>query len=156
MIMMKIHGQKLFMASMNASKKQEAWAEGMTFITYMKYDDVAPWMNTFNTTVEENDRGECYEEFKTRKTSKFLDEIELKFPGIKDCIRSIHTSTPLSYRDYIGGHNGNMYGYVKDSGNPMKTLIPSKTKLDRSLSYRTKHQHARCFGSNYWSCRNLF
>ncbi|SNR25673.1 NAD(P)/FAD-dependent oxidoreductase [Flavobacterium sp. ov086] len=121
---------KAFMASMNASKKQEIWAEGMTFITYMKYDDVAPWIDTFNTTVEENDRGESYEQFKSRKTAKFLDEVELKFPGIKDCIRSIHTSTPLSYRDYIGGHNGNMYGYVKDSDNPMKTLIPSKTKLD--------------------------
>jgi all-trans-retinol 13,14-reductase len=23
-----------------------------------------------------------------------------------------------------------MYGYVKDSGNPLKTLIPSKTKLE--------------------------
>lgn len=121
---------KGFMASMNASKKQEEWAEGMTFITYMKYDDVIPWAATFNTTVEENDRGESYEEFKSRKATKFLDEIELKFPGIKNCIQSVHTSTPLSYRDYIGGHNGNMYGYVKDSNNPMKTLIPSKTKLD--------------------------
>ncbi|MCC9017835.1 phytoene desaturase family protein [Flavobacterium lipolyticum] len=121
---------KGFMASMNTSKKQEEWAEGMTFITYMKYDDVIPWADTFNTTVEENDRGESYEEFKSRKATKFLDEIELKFPGIKNCIQSVHTSTPLSYRDYIGGHNGNMYGYVKDSNNPMKTLIPSKTKLD--------------------------
>ncbi|OXB24077.1 all-trans-retinol 13,14-reductase [Flavobacterium tructae] len=121
---------KGFMASMNASKKQEEWAEGMTFITYMKYDDVIPWATTFNTTVEENDRGESYEEFKAKKAAKFLEEIELKFPGIKNCIQSVHTSTPLSYRDYIGGHNGNMYGYVKDSNNPMKTLIPSKTKLD--------------------------
>ncbi len=121
---------KAFMASMNASKKQEEWAEGMTFITYMKYDDVAPWVDTFNTTAEESDRGESYEEFKARKVEKFLKEIEIKFPGIIDCIRSIHTSTPLSYRDYIGGTNGNMYGYVKDASNPMKTLIPSKTKLD--------------------------
>lgn len=52
----------------------------MTFITYMKYDDVAPWIETFNTTVDENDRGESYEEFKSRKAAKFLDEIEIKFP----------------------------------------------------------------------------
>ena len=118
------------MASMNASKKEEIWAEGMTFITYMKYEDVELWIDTFNTTAEESDRGESYEEFKSRKTAKFLNEIEIKFPGIRDCIKSIHTSTPLSYRDYIGGFNGNMYGYVKDSNNPMKTLIPAKTKLD--------------------------
>jgi all-trans-retinol 13,14-reductase len=124
---------KAFMASMNTSKKQEVWAEGMTCITYMKYDDVAPWADTFNTVAEKNDRGESYEEFKARKTAKFLEEIERKFPGIKDCIQSVHNSTPLSYRDYIGGHNGNMYGYVKDSSNPMKTLIPCRTKLDNLL-----------------------
>jgi all-trans-retinol 13,14-reductase len=121
---------KTYMASMNASKKDEVWADGMTFMTYMKFDDVLPWANSFNTTVEKNDRGESYEEFKTRKAAKFLAEIEIKFPEIKDCIQSVHTSTPLSYRDYIGGDNGNMYGYVKDSNNPMKTLIPSKTKLE--------------------------
>ncbi|GAA3761846.1 NAD(P)/FAD-dependent oxidoreductase [Flavobacterium ginsengiterrae] len=121
---------KSYMASMNASKKEEIWAEGMTFLTYMKYKDVEQWADTFNTTAEESDRGESYEDFKNRKAAKFLDEIEIKFPGIRNCIKSIHTSTPLSYRDYIGGHNGNMYGYVKDSNNPMKTMIPVKTKLE--------------------------
>ncbi|WP_343588977.1 NAD(P)/FAD-dependent oxidoreductase [Flavobacterium sp.] len=121
---------KTFMASMNPLKKDEEWADGMTFLTYMKYDDVKAWENTFNTTFEENDRGESYENFKAKKASKFLEEIEKKFPGIKDCIKSVHTSTPLSYRDYIGGDGGNMYGYVKDSNNPMKTLIPTKTKIE--------------------------
>lgn len=121
---------KAYMASMNASKKEEEWADGMTFITYMKFDDLLPWADTFNTTAEKNDRGESYEEFKNRKATTFLNEIEIKFPGIKNCIQSIHTSTPLSYRDYIGGHNGNMYGYIKDSNNPMKSFIASKTKLN--------------------------
>lgn len=121
---------KAFMASMNVSKKAEVWADGMTFITYMKYEDLKPWEQTFNTIAQESDRGESYEVFKAQKTEKFLQEIELKFPGIRDCIQSIHSSTPLSYRDYIGGCNGNMYGYVKDSNNPMKTFIASKTKLN--------------------------
>jgi len=120
---------KAYMASMNASK-QDQWADGMTFITYMKYDEMKAWENTFNTTADKNDRGESYEEFKNRKAERFLEEIEIKFPGIRDKIHSIHTSTPLSYRDYIGGHNGNMYGYVKDSNNPMKTFISPKTKLN--------------------------
>jgi all-trans-retinol 13,14-reductase len=121
---------KAFMASMNVSKKEDGWAEGMTFITYMKFSDLDSWKETFNTIADESDRGESYEAFKIRKTARFLEVIEAKFPGIKDCIKSVHTSTPLSYRDYIGGHNGNMYGYEKDSNNPMKTFIPSKTKLD--------------------------
>lgn len=119
-----------YMASMNATKKSDDWADGMTFITYMKFDDMKAWEHTFNTTADKNDRGETYEEFKARKAERFLQEIEIKFPGIRDCIKSVHTSTPLSYRDYIGGHNGNMYGYVKDSNNPMKTFIAPKTKLN--------------------------
>ena len=119
-----------YMASMNASSKEDIWADGMTFITYMKYEDVREWENTFNTTAEKEDRGASYDQFKARKTARFLQEIEIKFPGIRDCIESVHTSTPLSYRDYIGGTNGNMYGYVKDSNHPMKTFISTKTKLD--------------------------
>jgi all-trans-retinol 13,14-reductase len=119
---------KAFMASMNAGKSDE-WADGMTFLTYMKFDEMKPWENTRNTTAEKEDRGESYEQFKSRKAEQFLKAIEQKFPGIRDCIKSLHTSTPLSYRDYIGGHKGNMYGYEKDSNNPMKTFITSKTKL---------------------------
>ncbi|HMI08444.1 MAG TPA: NAD(P)/FAD-dependent oxidoreductase [Flavobacterium sp.] len=119
-----------YMASMNASKNSEEWADGMTFITYMKYADLLPWEKTVNTTADKQDRGETYDEFKSRKAERFLQEIEIKFPGIRDCIKSVHTSTPLSYRDYIGGHNGNMYGYVKDSNNPMKSFIAPKTKLN--------------------------
>ena len=121
---------KGYMASMNASHKSNEWADGMTFITYMKFDDVLAWENTRNTTAEKSDRGETYAEFKARKSAVFLAEIEKKFPGIGDCIQSVHTSTPLSYRDYIGGFRGNMYGYVKDSSNPLKTFIPVRTKME--------------------------
>jgi all-trans-retinol 13,14-reductase len=121
---------KAFMASMNASGKSQLWADGMTFLTYMKFDELKEWEQTFNTTAEKEERGESYDAFKTRKAEKFLQEIELKFPEIRNCIKSVHTSTPLSYRDYIGGHHGNMYGYEKDSNNPMKTFIAPKTKLD--------------------------
>jgi all-trans-retinol 13,14-reductase len=118
-----------YMASMGVAANQGEWAESMTLLTFMDYNEVKPWAHTHNTTAEKEDRGETYEQFKERKTEQFLKEIEKKFPGIRDCIRSMHTSTPLSYRDYIGGENGNLYGYVKDSNNPMKTFISAKTKV---------------------------
>jgi len=86
---------KAYMASMNASNKSDKWADGMTFLTYMKFDELQIWEHTHNTTAEKNFRGENYEEFKARKAEKFLQEIELKFPNIRSCIQSIHTSTPL-------------------------------------------------------------
>ncbi|RWW93760.1 phytoene desaturase family protein [Flavobacterium cerinum] len=119
-----------YMASMNVSAKQNKWAESMTLITFMDFNEVKQWEHTHNTTAEEMDRGESYNRFKEQKTEQFLTQVEKKFPGIRNCIQSVHASTPLSYRDYIGGQNGNLYGYVKDSNNPMKTFISAKTKID--------------------------
>jgi all-trans-retinol 13,14-reductase len=119
-----------FMASMNVNGDQDEWAESMTLITSMDFKDVKQWEHTYNTTAEKAERGVDYEKFKEEKTEKFLQKVALKFPGIRDCIQSVHTSTPLSYRDYIGGQDGNLYGYVKDSNNPMKSYLSAKTKLD--------------------------
>jgi len=121
---------KHYMVSMNATPKSERFADGMTILTYMKYAEVEPWADTFNTTASQSDRGETYEQFKQRKAEALLTEVAKKFPGIRDCIKSMYTSTPLSYRDYIGSSHGSMYGYVRDSNDPMRTFVPVKTKLD--------------------------
>lgn len=119
-----------YMVSMNVSEKNQQWADSLTAITYMNFKEVEQWADTHNTVSEVENRGASYEKFKQEKTEVLLKEIEKKFPGIRSSIQSIHTSTPLSYRDYIGGYRGNLYGYVKDSNNPMKTFISPKTKLD--------------------------
>ena len=119
-----------YMASMNVSEDNQVWAESLTAITYLKFEEFSAWEDTHNTVSEKEDRGTSYEEYKKVKAEAFLAEIEKKFPGLRDCIQSVHTSTPLSYRDYIGGHKGNLYGYIKDSSNPMKTFISPKTKIE--------------------------
>lgn len=118
-----------YMLSMNVSEENQEWAESMTIMTYMNFEEVKPWADTFNTVVSASDRGLSYEEFKKAKTEKLLDVLEKKFPDIRKCIKSTYMSTPLSYRDYIGCHNGNLYGYVKDSNNPLRTFISPKTKI---------------------------
>ena len=119
-----------YMLSMNVATDDQQWAESLTGITYMRFEEVAQWADTHNTVSVEESRGVAYEAFKKEKIEVFLKEVEKKFPNIRACIKSIHASTPLSYRDYIGGHNGNLYGYVKDSNNPMLTFISPKTKID--------------------------
>lgn len=119
-----------YMASMNVSSEDQVWAESLTAITYMRFDDLNNWENTINTVANKAERGQAYETFKAKKAEDFLTVLERKFPNIRSCIKSVHSSTPLSYRDYIGGHNGNLYGYVKDSNNPMKTFISPKTKIE--------------------------
>ncbi len=118
-----------YMLSIGAKKNQTKWADSMTLITYMRYEEVKQWENTFNTVAEEDERGEAYEQFKNKKIEIALQEIEKKFPNIRACIQSVHASTPLSYRDYIGCNEGSMYGYVKDADSPMTSFLSPKTKL---------------------------
>jgi all-trans-retinol 13,14-reductase len=95
----------------------------------MRYEEVKQWEDTFNTVAHKNDRGQTYTEFKAARTETFLQELEKKFPDIRECILSVYTSTPLSYRDYIGCNQGAMYGYTKDVNNPLKSFISPKTKI---------------------------
>jgi len=111
------------------SSRSEEYAEGLTILAYMHYSEVEVWKDTFNTTTNENDRGETYNEFKKRKAEILLDAVERKFPGLRDCIKTYYTATPLSYRDYIGNDDGSLYGIVKDYKHTLKTFISPRTKL---------------------------
>lgn len=126
-----------YMASMGLKNPGDEYAESMSFMTYMRFEEVEPWENTVNTVASKAARGAAYEAFKQDRTERFLKEIEKKFPGIRHCIEAVYASTPLSYRDYIGGEKGNMYGYVKDSNRPMLTFISPKSQV-RNL-YFTGH-----------------
>jgi phytoene dehydrogenase-like protein len=122
-----------YMVSMGINKKTSEWGDSLTVMTYMKYDEVEPWTNTYNTVANKNDRGQTYEEFKAEKAEKLIVELEKKNPNIRDCIQEIYTSTPLSYRDYIGSNRGSIYGYVKDANNPLRSFISPRTKIKNLL-----------------------
>ncbi|MEO8584432.1 MAG: all-trans-retinol 13,14-reductase, partial [Flavitalea sp.] len=119
-------GYAVFVA---ASSKSPEYAEGMSILAYMKYDEVKLWENTFNTISAEEDRGESYNEFKKRKAETLLDCVEKKFPGLRNHMASYYTATPLSYRDYIGNDDGSLYGVTKDYKDPLKTFISPRTRL---------------------------
>jgi all-trans-retinol 13,14-reductase len=113
----------------SASSRSDEYAETMTILAYMRYDEVKKWDKTFNTVSTKEDRGQEYENFKKQKAEILLDCVEEKFPGLRSKIKKYYTATPLSYRDYIGNSDGTMYGIVKDYKNPLKTLISPRTKL---------------------------
>ncbi len=60
-----------YMVSMGVRKNQDEWGDQLTAITYMRYEEVEPWADTFNTVANKNDRGQTYEEFKKAKTEIF-------------------------------------------------------------------------------------
>jgi all-trans-retinol 13,14-reductase len=119
-------GYALFLS---ASSKIDEYAESMTVLTYMKYEEVAQWSDTFNTVSTKDERGVEYDEFKRQKAEKLIDSVERKFPNLRDCIKSYYTATPLSFRDYIGNDDGSLYGIVKDYKDSLKTFISPRTKI---------------------------
>ena len=112
-----------------ASSRSGEYAESISVLAYMRYDEVKKWAGTFNTVSAENDRGKDYDDFKKQKAAILLDCVEKKFPGLKQNIEKYYTATPLSFRDYIGNDDGSMYGIVKDHANPLKTFISPRTKV---------------------------
>ncbi|MCG2430652.1 phytoene desaturase family protein [Aequorivita xiaoshiensis] len=120
---------EVYMASMGIKKDEDEYGDNLTVMTYMRFEEMEPWINTFNTAADKNERGQTYEEFKQQKAEVVIQELEKKFPNIRDCIEAVYASTPLSYRDYIGCNKGSMYGFVKDANSPLKSFVSSRTKI---------------------------
>lgn len=119
-----------YMLSSTPSKADHEFAESLTIISYMNFDEVAIWQKTVNTVVDEHERGAQYETFKQKKADQMIDALEKRIPDLRRSIKKVYTSSPLSYRDYIGSVEGNMYGYKKSSGTPLKTMVSPRTKID--------------------------
>ncbi|MCX2745376.1 NAD(P)/FAD-dependent oxidoreductase [Mangrovivirga sp. M17] len=111
------------------TSNQNEFADTLTMMAYMREEETRQWKDTYNVVSEVAERGESYNEFKERKAQKMIETLESRMPGIKSCIQSYYTSSPLTYRDYIGDREGSMYGIVKDYKSPLKTFISSRTKV---------------------------
>jgi all-trans-retinol 13,14-reductase len=111
-------------------RHNQAYANSISVMTYMNIREVSEWEDTYNTVASPGYRGEDYETFKNMKALKLLDLVYKKFPQLKDCIESFTASTPLSFRDYIGGDDGTAYGILKDCSDPFRTFISPRTKLN--------------------------
>lgn len=111
------------------SSKTTHYAEALNVMAYMPFDEVKSWGHTFNTVSQENDRGDDYEAFKIERAERMLDALEHKFPGIRSKIKNYYTSTPLSYRDYIGTKDGGVYGIIKDYKKHLNSFISARTRI---------------------------
>lgn len=120
---------KNFMISCSVEESNQQFAKTLTIMTYMNFDDCKNWEDTYNTRSHSNERGLEYENFKKNKEEKLINEVEKLYPNIKESIAFQYSASPLSYRDYIGGENGNLYGYIKDCQNPLVSKISPSTKI---------------------------
>jgi all-trans-retinol 13,14-reductase len=109
--------------------KNNQYADSMSIMTYMKFSETDKWADTFKTVAEPGQRDAGYEQFKREKEEKVLRRIEGIFPGIRSKIKSVHSATPLTFRDYIGNRDGALYGILQNSNAPAKTQINTKTRI---------------------------
>ena len=125
-----------------AKSKNENFSDGLSIMAYMDISELKEWDNTFNIVSREDDRGESYNNFKTEKAEKLLDLVEKRFPGFREKIKSYYVATPLTYRDYIGTHDGALYGIKKDFRDPLRTFISTKTKIPNLfITGQNLHMH---------------
>jgi all-trans-retinol 13,14-reductase len=100
----------------------------------MKYEEMSAWSDVVNIIPNKvNARGENYEAFKERKCQQLFKCLFERMPELKSNIASYYSSTPLTYRDYIGSRDGTLYGIAKDYRDPLKTFISPKTKVPNLL-----------------------
>ncbi len=120
--------QALFICT-PASGREGGWAESLSAMAYMDYEEVAQWSDTFNTVAETGERGAEYEAFKRKKEQQVIDRLESVFPGIRGAIKGVYSSTPLTYKDYIGTKDGALYGILKDFNNSMMSRMNARTRI---------------------------
>ena len=109
-------------------KNQGKYAEKLIITSPMNFNAVKKWENT-----KVGKRGEEYENWKKECTEKALLKIETLYPDIREKIKLLYTSSPLTIRDYYNVKEGSMYGYTKDCENIMLSKIPVNTKVKNLL-----------------------
>lgn len=112
-----------------ASKEDQEFAESLSVMCYMNFEDVQKWEESFNTISEPGERKQAYYDFKREKEDKVIQKLEEKFPDIRSHIKSIYSSTPLTNRDYIGDFTGSTYGVLKNSQSPFKSFVDNRTRI---------------------------
>jgi all-trans-retinol 13,14-reductase len=116
------------------SSKNPAYTDSLIVMGYMKYSEMEQWSEVVNIIPnQESSRGQAYEEFKEKKSQLLLKTLLAHIPELKGNILSYYSSTPLTYRDYIGSRDGTLYGIAKDYRDPLKTFISPKTKVPNLL-----------------------
>ena len=108
-----------------AYSQSDEYAESFIALADMKFEEVSQWQGS-----RINRRGDDYHELKAQKEELMLKAIENRFPGIRKHILKTYTSTPLTFQDYTGTHEGSAYGILKDCHEPIKSIILPQTKIN--------------------------
>ena len=118
-------GVALFMTSpkVNAEGQRMLMA-----VVPMSFDAVRQWSDS--TTGH---RPADYVAWKEQQMARVTRLISRSFPRFEAAVVRSFASTPLTFRDWLGTPEGNMYGYCKDASNILLSHLPIHTKVSNLL-----------------------
>ena len=97
-------------------------------LTPMPWQECEAWSDT-----RVGRRGDDYKAFCRQKTEQCLTLAEQHIPGLRGMVEQCYTSTPLTYRDYLGSPEGGAFGMRKDCRTPMLSFHSVSTPLPNLL-----------------------
>ncbi|MBP5366585.1 MAG: NAD(P)/FAD-dependent oxidoreductase [Bacteroidales bacterium] len=104
------------------------WTDVATLLIPMYHSEFAEWDGS-----SLGERPQSYEEFKQRTAQWCIDLYERHYPGFRECIDKVYTSSPLTFRDYTSTPDGTAYGVMKNYANPLPTMFSVRTKIPNLL-----------------------
>ncbi|MNJ89058.1 hypothetical protein D3C87_66190 [compost metagenome] len=120
---------QMMFTSAQVSKQVERFAESISVMCYLDFKEFKEWEDSVRTVVKEGARETGYENLKKMCEERVIKRLEERFPGIRSAIKSVYSSTPVTYRDYVSTPEGSMYGIQKDFNHVIKTQINTKTHV---------------------------
>ena len=97
-------------------------------LTPMPWHECKAWSDT-----KVGRRGEDYKAFCQKKTKECIALAEQYIPGLSEMVVQCYTSTPLTYRDYLGSPEGGAFGLRKDCRASMLSFHSVGTPLPNLL-----------------------
>lgn len=108
---------------------EEACSSGVDLLTPMYWSEVERWKDQ-----SAGHRGDGYAAMKVAKAEACIDFVsDGRIPGLRGCMDTVFTSTPLSYHSYTGTVEGSAYGVQKDWQQPMYTVLTPRTPIPNLL-----------------------
>jgi all-trans-retinol 13,14-reductase len=97
-------------------------------LTPMPWYECEPWIET-----KVGRRGDDYKAFCQKKTEQCVALAEQYIPNLHEMVEQCYTSTPLTYRDYLGSPEGGAFGLRKDCRTSMLSFHSVGTPLSNLL-----------------------
>lgn len=115
--------------SFHHGKHQVDYADSCSMMCYLDINSFAEWLQVERTIVNQNERCDEYYRFKSSCEALVLKRFKERFPDYAECIKSVYSSSPLTYRDFLNTPNGSMYGIQKDFNKILHSQINTRTHI---------------------------